>query len=113
MRGGLALIVVAACGGGGQQAVDATITPPGCGDGVKSATEACDQTDLGGATCASAAAPGWLGVVSCTATCQVNIAGCNTPTTAWHPMTDSANWSSFDVATLYPGAKGFASAAFD
>lgn len=96
--------------------VDATEPiPPGCGDGVKSATEACDQTDLGGATCASAAAPGWMGIVSCTVTCRVNIAGCNIPSSTWNSFTETRNWVGYDVSKQFtnPPAEGFASSVFD
>ena len=113
---GLALLVVAACSNGSPATDDATtdaVPQVGCGDGVKNGSERCDQADLGGADCSSAVALGWVGVVSCTATCQLNIVGCNTPATTWSSMTDSARWSTFDVGTLFPGARGFASAAFD
>lgn len=87
--------------------------PPGCGDGVKSAAEVCDQADLGGATCASAVATGWNGVVSCTASCKVNVAGCTTPATNWSQLNDVSKWSSFDVSAPHPQARGFARAVFD
>src|SRR5262249_37233638 len=64
-------------------------------------------------TCATAAAPGWVGVVACTAACRVNIAGCNPPTTTWQSMTDGANWTLFDVSLVFPGAKGLMGAVFD
>lgn len=86
--------------------------PPGCGDGTKSATEACDQADLGGATCATAAAPGWTGVLSCTAQCRINIAGCSAPPTTWNAMT-SDRWSLYNVGASVAGAKGFISSVFD
>ena len=87
--------------------------PVGCGDGVKSGSEQCDGVDLGSATCASATAPGWVGVLSCTASCQINVAGCNLPTKTWSTLTDAALWSTFDLTTLFPGAKGFESSVFD
>jgi antitoxin component YwqK of YwqJK toxin-antitoxin module len=90
-----------------------TVLPAGCGDGIKNNAEACDGTDLGSATCATATAPGWTGVVSCTSTCDINVAGCNPPTTAWKAITDAANWSTFDLGTLFPGAKGYATSVFD
>lgn len=108
-------IVLAACSGGHGKATDASsdTPPPGCGDGVKAGTEQCDMTDLGGATCGTATAPGWVGVVSCTASCQLNVAGCNPPMTTWNPMTMAANWTLFDVTTLFAGAKGFADSVYD
>jgi antitoxin component YwqK of YwqJK toxin-antitoxin module len=80
---------------------------------VKSGVEQCDGTDLGGATCATATAAGWVGVVSCTSLCGLDISGCNPPTTNWSTLTTTSNWSTFDVSALFPGAKGFASSAFD
>lgn len=87
--------------------------PPGCGDGVKTATEACDSNDLGGATCASAAAPGWTGIVSCTVTCRVNIAGCSIPSSTWNSFTDTGKWTSYHIDNQFPDAEGFAGSAFD
>ncbi len=115
MRCTVTLLVIAACSGGSPtHGSDAgRDAPPGCGDGVKSGTEQCDMMDLGGATCSTVTAPGWVGVLSCTASCQLNVAGCNPPTTTWNPITDKANWSLFDVGGLYPAAKGFASQVFD
>ncbi len=108
-------IVAAACNSGTQHATDAThdTIPPGCGDGVKMGTEACDGTDLGSATCGTALAPGWVGVVSCTAACQINVAGCSSPATTYNAETDSSKWSTFDTTTLFAGAKGFIGSAFD
>lgn len=95
---------------------DAAI-PPGCGDGVKTASEACDGADVGGATCSSAIAPGWIGVVSCTAACRINTAGCNTPATTWNPFnnasTDAANWATYKLGDAKPEARGFRSSVFD
>lgn len=108
--------LVVACSGGSGHPTDATsdvVIPAGCGDGIKDGAEQCDKADLGGATCATAAAPGWVGVVSCTASCQFNVAGCNPPATTWNTLTDAGKWSTFDVSTLFPGAKGFSSSAFD
>jgi hypothetical protein len=42
---------------------------PKCGNGVKQAGEACDGSDLGGATCMSM---GKMGMLSCTAQCTLN-----------------------------------------
>ncbi len=115
MRCAVTLLAIAACSGGSPAhgSDGGHDAPPGCGDGVKSASEQCDMMDLGGATCSSATAPGWVGVLSCTASCQLNVAGCNPPTTTWNPITDKANWSQFDVGGLYPASKGFASQVFD
>lgn len=115
-RSALVVLMVAACSGGGTKAHPADATPdvpPGCGDGVKAAAEQCDGSDLGSATCGTATAPGWVGVVSCTSLCQLNIAGCNPPTTNWSTLTTASNWTAFDVSTLFAGAKGFASSVFD
>jgi hypothetical protein len=108
------LLAIASCGGNKSHpdAKTGDAIPPGCGDGVKMGAEECDGTDLGGATCASAIAPGWVGAVTCTASCQFNVAGCNTPATTYNTFT-AANWSTFDVSTLFPGATGFAGTAFD
>jgi len=45
-----------------------------CGNGVKEGTEACDGTDLGGATCASLGLA--TGSVACTAACELDTRGC-------------------------------------
>lgn len=110
VAGLLALAIGAGCSSGlaGGEEI-----PPGCGDGLKSATEVCDQADLGGATCASAVAPGWIGVVSCTDRCQLNTAGCSTPATTWSDISNSDNWRKYDVGGQYPDAKGFLSSVFD
>ncbi len=117
MRGCIAAVLVAACHGGSPHGTpDGTngdAIPPGCGDNMRSGTEQCDGTDLGGATCATSTSPGWIGVVACTASCQLNVAGCNPPPTTWSDITDSTTWSTFDVGALYPSAKGFASTVFD
>ncbi len=108
------MLAIAGCSGGSQHHSDAKgdSIPPGCGDGVKMGSEQCDGTDLGGATCGTAIAPGWVGAVTCTSACQLNVAGCNIPATTYNPFT-AANFSTFDVSTLFPGAKGFAGTAFD
>jgi hypothetical protein len=107
------LLAIASCGGNkAHPDAKGDSIPAGCGDGVKMGTEQCDGTDLGGATCATVIAPGWVGAVTCTASCQFNVAGCNTPATTYNPFT-AGNWSTFDVSTLFPGAKGFAGTAFD
>lgn len=110
------ILVLAACGGGGTaKPPDARQpdAPPGCGDGVRVGVEQCDGTDLGSASCGTATAPGWVGVLSCTSLCQINVAGCNPPSTNWSTLTTAGSWSTFDVSTLYTGAKGFAGAVFD
>ena len=111
------LAVAAACSGGGGTVhpIDAmqADAPPGCGNGVKEGIEVCDGSDLGSASCSTATAPGWTGVLSCTSLCALDISGCNPPTTTWNDVTKAANWAAFDVTTLFPGAKGFAGAVFD
>ncbi len=47
----------------------------GCGDGVKNGTEACDGTDLGGATCAALGFIG--GTLRCDADCNYDTSGCS------------------------------------
>ncbi len=86
---------------------------PFCGDGVKNSNEACDKTDLGGATCASAVAPGWIGSVACTADCKLDPAGCKTPPTTYNAVSDPAKWTSFDVSKADAMAGAFGRAAFD
>lgn len=48
--------------------------PPGCGDFVLQAGEACDGSELGGATCASLGLP--AGTLACGADCTLDTAGC-------------------------------------
>lgn len=50
--------------------------PVGCGDGKKSGGEACDGTDLGGATCASAVGKPATGSLYCTKSCQLDTSAC-------------------------------------
>ena len=81
MRSGLGFFVVAvvACNGHhGATGTDAQgdAIPPGCGNGVREGMEQCDGTDLGGADCSSAAAPGWVGVLACSSNCTFDIAAC-------------------------------------
>ncbi len=93
---------------------DSGMPPVGCGDGVKSSTEACDGSDLGGATCDTAIAPGWIGTLACSSTCTFDVAACNTPATTFTTnYGDSANWGAFDATTVDPNAKGFNSSVFD
>ncbi len=109
----LAVLSRAACGGGKGHPTDAAQpdAPPGCGDGVKSGVEQCDGTDLGSASCATATAPGWAGVLSCTSLCQFNISGCNPPSTTWNMIQTPGNWNKYDVSGQYSAAKGFAGGA--
>lgn len=119
MRFGIALAIAvsAACSGGGgtvkQTDAKQPDAPPGCGNGVKEGIELCDGTDLGSASCGTATAPGWTGTLSCTSLCGLDISGCNPPTTTWNNVTMASNWASFDLTSLFPGAKGFAGAVFD
>ncbi|MBI1813986.1 MAG: DUF1566 domain-containing protein [Deltaproteobacteria bacterium] len=46
-----------------------------CGDGAKNGSEACDGSDLGGASCTSLGYA--IGTLSCTATCGFNVSGCD------------------------------------
>ncbi len=48
---------------------------PRCGDGVKNGSEACDQTDLGGATCSVLGFIG--GTLRCDADCNYDTSGCS------------------------------------
>jgi len=112
----LLVVAIAACSGAmpretGDAGIDA---PPGCGDGVRMGDEQCDGTDLGGATCASAVAPGWVGTLACTSTCAFDVAACNTPSTTWTGgFNNAANWGAFDLTTINANAHGFASSVFD
>jgi hypothetical protein len=47
-----------------------------CGNGKREGTEACDGTDLGGATCASVASPSATGSLYCNASCQFDTSAC-------------------------------------
>lgn len=70
-------------GVGGASSVTSTGTSsttgagPSCGNGVKDAAEACDGTDFGGATCASATGHADAGgVLACDASCVVDVTAC-------------------------------------
>ncbi|RYE82990.1 MAG: hypothetical protein EOO75_19905 [Myxococcales bacterium] len=58
---------------------DACTVVPYCGDGTKNGPDACDGSDLGGATCASAVGPGSSGPLACKADCSLDVAGCAVP----------------------------------
>ena len=47
-----------------------------CGDGVKNGAEACDKTDLGGATCAKAIGKPATGALTCTNACALDTSAC-------------------------------------
>jgi hypothetical protein len=85
---------------------------PACPDGVKQGMEACDGNDVGEATCGSTVAPGWIGKVGCTAQCALDASTCVTPATTYNALS-AAHWSTHDVSTLNPKAKGFIGGAFD
>src|SRR5579863_159746 len=110
------LALAAACSGGtpadhGDARGDAA---PGCGDNMIEGTEQCDGTNLGGATCATAVAPGWVGTLGCTTSCEFDVAACNTPTTKWTAgFTVASNWQANDLATQSAQAIGFESSVFD
>jgi hypothetical protein len=52
-----------------------------CGDGVRSADEACEGDDLGGETCASRGFA--LGALRCGSDCALDVSGCFTPPAGW------------------------------
>jgi hypothetical protein len=45
-----------------------------CGDGRRGGAEACEGSDLGGATCQTFGFPG--GTLACTSSCTHDVAGC-------------------------------------
>jgi hypothetical protein len=47
-----------------------------CGNGVIEATEKCDGTNLGGATCAGVAGSGYTGTLKCSSSCTFNTSAC-------------------------------------
>src|SRR5262249_50445139 len=49
---------------------------PGCGDGVRSESEKCEGTDLGGETCASLGYHGQTTGLACTEACGFDTSGC-------------------------------------
>ena len=79
----MVVLIAAACGGGGQDALD----PMGgldasfrCGNGTVDAAEDCDEEDLGGATCESLGfASGTLGCDLLT--CRFDTSGCDSTQT--------------------------------
>jgi hypothetical protein len=94
--------------------VDASIdAPAGCGDGIIIDNEPCNGSNLGSSMCATAVEPGWVGTLTCTATCTLDTMACAPPQTTWGTLTDTTAWSVFDVSTLFAGAKGFVSSVFD
>src|SRR5580704_6675033 len=67
---------------------DASIdAPQGCGDGIITGNEPCNGSNLGSATCASAVEQGWVGTLTCTATCTLDTSACAPPQTTWQDMT--------------------------
>lgn len=70
--GGLALVLIAGCGGGGHGSdPDAG---PVCGNGHVDPGEACDGADLGGISCADF---GWhMGEIACADDCTLDVSGC-------------------------------------
>lgn len=51
--------------------------PPGCGNGVLEAGEACDATDFGGLTCQTAVVGRDFGELACSASCSLDVSGCH------------------------------------
>lgn len=88
--------------------------PPGvCGDGKRSGGEKCEGADLGGATCTTAVAPGWIGSPTCTAACVFDTNGCSTPASTYNPVGSPNSWVAFDPTLFNVDAKGFRGGAFD
>ncbi|MFO0548706.1 MAG: hypothetical protein U0271_09980 [Polyangiaceae bacterium] len=79
--------------------------PPGCGDGVKSATEDCDGTDLGGATCADYGYSGLAGL-SCSANCHIVSEGCQ-PTCDGNLLEPGEECDGFDLGGASCSDYGF------
>ena len=50
-----------------------------CGDGLAQSLEGCDGQDLKGQTCETIFAPGWLGTLHCSTSCQLDTSGCLPP----------------------------------
>lgn len=90
-----------------------TCVAPCCGDGTREGAEVCDGSDLGGATCASVVAPGWVGVPACTAACKLDSSSCAPPATTWSSLGDGSKWATFDLSTISASAKNFSGGAFD
>ena len=63
-----------AAGGGGSGGSGGAPHAPRCGDGVRDPNEACDGTDLGGASCAGEGFAG--GELTCSVTCQLVMERC-------------------------------------
>jgi hypothetical protein len=47
-----------------------------CGDGKRTGNETCDGADINGASCASIFGAGYVGIVSCTSTCELETSTC-------------------------------------
>lgn len=73
-----------------------------CGDGVRSANEACDGADLGGNTCVGLGFNG--GSLGCSASCTLDTAQCTDQTPAGidcrNPATWPAAWTQFEDEVL-------------
>jgi hypothetical protein len=86
----------------------------GCGDGTKGGDEACDGIDLGGATCASAVAAGWVGTLGCASDCTFDTTRCQTPPTTYNDIRNASFWSFVQPSTVGLNAGGGQfSGAFD
>jgi hypothetical protein len=101
------------CGACGVICTDACIGGACCGDGKVTGNEDCDKTVGMGVTCATAVAPGWMGNVACTSSCKYDAKGCTAPNSTWNDFTNGSNWSTFDVASINGGARGFQGGVFD
>jgi hypothetical protein len=71
------VLVLAACGDGGNSKPDGnTVPPPVCGDGIANGSELCDGSDLAGHTNCLDIGYYDSGPLACTATCQLDAAQC-------------------------------------
>jgi cysteine-rich repeat protein len=69
---------------------------PFCGDKTRNASEACDGSDLAGATCASVVGAGSTGSLGCKDDCTFDTAACSIPSSCGNGTIDAAKGEQCD-----------------
>jgi hypothetical protein len=85
--------------------ISQTCQSPVCGDALVNGLEACDGTNLSGATCQSLGLGG--GTLACSASCTFDTSGCSPCSDLVYLVDDSARLVSFDPRKLYTAQDPF------